>query len=47
MENPKDDIYAPIVGVVADIKNAGVDKPAGTERWGARAQYAALNRIPK
>ncbi len=30
-----------IVGVVADLKNAGIDQPAGTEVWAAYAQYAS------
>jgi putative ABC transport system permease protein len=36
-----------IVGVVADIKNAGIDKPAGTEMWVPREQYAKLNNPPQ
>jgi len=36
-----------IVGVVADIKNAGIDKPAGTEMFVPRAQYAHLNDPPQ
>jgi putative ABC transport system permease protein len=38
--------YNTIVGVVHDIKNAGVDKPAGTEFWVAREQVSILNEPP-
>ena len=36
----KKDKPARIVGVVADMKNAGLDKPAGTELFMPRAQFA-------
>ena len=35
-----------VVGVVADIKNAGIDKPAGTELFIPREQYSRLNDPP-
>jgi len=45
---PNADKLAPstIVGVVADIKNAGIDKPAGTELFIPREQYSRLNDPP-
>jgi putative ABC transport system permease protein len=33
-----------IVGIVADLKNAGIDQPAGTEVFVPNAQYAALGQ---
>ena len=33
-----------IVGIVADLKNAGIDQPAGTEVFVPNAQYAALSQ---
>jgi putative ABC transport system permease protein len=44
--DPKKATPSTIVGVVADIKNAGIDKPAGTEMWIAREQYAKTNTPP-
>ncbi|HEY5950541.1 MAG TPA: ABC transporter permease [Kofleriaceae bacterium] len=41
--DPKRDKPARIVGVFADMKNNGVDKPAGTEIIMPRAQYATLD----
>jgi putative ABC transport system permease protein len=35
-----------IVGIVADMKQAGIDKPAGTEVFVPNAQYAALEDPP-
>ncbi|MBV8761898.1 MAG: ABC transporter permease [Deltaproteobacteria bacterium] len=42
-KDPNKIVLNTVVGVVHDIKNAGVDKPAGTELFTARAQYAQLN----
>jgi putative ABC transport system permease protein len=42
----KQDRPARIVGVFADMKNAGVDKPGGTEIVMPRAQYASLADDP-
>jgi putative ABC transport system permease protein len=39
-------VFNTVVGVVHDIKNAGVDKPAGTELWVARPQVPILNEPP-
>lgn len=36
-----------IVGIVADIKQAGIDQPAGTEVFIPNAQFAALNDPPE
>jgi putative ABC transport system permease protein len=44
--DPANNKPAAIVGIVADIKNAGVDKPAGTEIFMPRAQYAGLADPP-
>jgi putative ABC transport system permease protein len=40
--DPKEDKPARIVGVIADIKNQGVDKPAATEIYMPRAQAQTL-----
>jgi putative ABC transport system permease protein len=45
--DPKKGTPQVIVGVVADIKNAGIDKPAGTELFIPREQYARLNDPPQ
>jgi predicted permease len=45
--DPKKATPATIVGVVADIKNAGIDKPAGTEMFVPREQYAKMNTPPQ
>jgi len=45
--DPKKAIPSEIVGVVHDIKNAGIDHPAGTELWIPRAQYTGLNDPPQ
>jgi len=45
--DPKKSTPSVVVGVVADIKNAGIDKPAGTEMFIPRAQYAKLNDPPQ
>jgi putative ABC transport system permease protein len=39
-------VFNTVVGVVHDLKNAGIDKPAGTELFVARAQEAILNEPP-
>jgi putative ABC transport system permease protein len=39
-------VFNTVIGVVHDIKNAGVDKPAGTELWVARPQVPILNEPP-
>jgi len=44
--DPSKIVLNTIVGVVHDIKNAGVDKPAGTELFIARDQSALLNEPP-
>ena len=45
--DPSKHAASTIVGVVADIKNAGIDKPAGTEMFVPRAQYGHLNDPPQ
>ncbi|NVB84642.1 MAG: ABC transporter permease [Kofleriaceae bacterium] len=40
------DIPVTIVGIVADMKNAGVDRPAGTEVFAPRAQLATVSPPP-
>jgi putative ABC transport system permease protein len=42
---PTSDNIQTIVGIVADLKQAGVDKPAGTEVFIPVAQYAALRNL--
>jgi putative ABC transport system permease protein len=44
--DPLKDKPARIVGVVRDIKNAGVDHPAGTEIFMPRKQYTHLSNPP-
>ena len=44
--DPKKSVTATVIGVVADIKNAGIDKPAGTEMFIPREQYAKLSDPP-
>jgi len=44
--DPKKNKPARIVGIVADMKNAGVDKPTGTEVFMPRAQYTSLDDPP-
>lgn len=44
--DPKKAVSATVIGVVADIKNAGIDRPAGTELFIAREQYARLSDPP-
>ena len=44
--DPNKVVLNTIVGVVHDVKNAGVDKNAGTELWVPRAQEAVLNDPP-
>jgi putative ABC transport system permease protein len=39
-------VFNTVIGVVHDMKNAGVDKPAGTEFWVARPQVPILNEPP-
>ena len=45
-KDPSKAVLHTIVGVVHDIKNAGVDKPAGTELWISRPQYPVINDPP-
>jgi putative ABC transport system permease protein len=46
MTGPKFQKHARIVGVFADIRNAGVDKPPGTEIVIPRMQYGGLHDPP-
>ncbi len=45
--DPKKATPSVIVGVVADLKNGGIDKPAGTELFIPREQYSKLNDPPQ
>jgi putative ABC transport system permease protein len=45
-ENPKVDPVHTIVGVVADVKNAGIEKPAGTEVFISWRQWPQISKGP-
>jgi putative ABC transport system permease protein len=44
---PRKPIYQTVVGVVADIKQAGIDRPAGTEVFLPTWQYTRLSDPPE
>jgi putative ABC transport system permease protein len=43
LPKPRKPVYQRIVGVVADMKQAGIDKPSGTEIYIPTWQYTALS----
>jgi putative ABC transport system permease protein len=43
---PNKQVFQKIVGVVADMKNAGIDKPSGTEVYIPQRQLAVFNDQP-